>query len=145
MLASPPRQRIHGVRGSTKANAGCLGSKIRVDSKEQIRDNQFNEQEQEIMSDLKKDGGPAFPKIKRICDTSKPNGHNWMQVDSTDGKSLRDWFAGIALQGELASSGNPESAQATAEASVNAGETVEKHLARICYEMADAMLAEREK
>ena len=74
------------------------------------------------------DGGPAFP----VPDYIAPNG----QVQPGPvGMSLRDWFAGMALQGELASQTD------------NLLWPPEKYdkLARRCYEAADAMLAEREK
>ena len=65
-----------------------------------------------------KDGGPAFPTALMS------NGpHEY-------GMSLRDWFAGMALQGLLAApstSGNAE------------------QFAGVAYCHADAMLAEREK
>ena len=72
------------------------------------------------------DGGPAFP--------------GWFKEDEGihyhHGMSLRDWFAGKALQGELASQ-NAEN-----------GEWPEGHesaLAERCYKIADAMLKEAAK
>lgn len=56
---------------------------------------------------------------------------------------LRDWFAGMALQGELASTAGVESTQAMAEASVEKGRDPADHLAITCYEIADAMLKAR--
>ena len=52
------------------------------------------------------------------------------------GMTLRDWFAGMALQGELANSD-----RAYAE---NDNGDVE-YLGKRCYAFADAMLTEREK
>ena len=66
----------------------------------------------------KDNGAPAFPITA---------GH---EVYAT-GLSARDWFAGMALQGVLASDG-------TGFASAN-------ELAAAVYEIADAVLAEREK
>ena len=57
--------------------------------------------------------------------------------------SLRDYFAGQALLGELASTSGVESTQAMAKACVDAGRTVEGHLAFNAYLIADAMLAAR--
>ena len=67
------------------------------------------------------DGGPAFP-----------DGEGYI------GMSLRDWFAGLAMQGLLAV---PELL-----ASMPATEGIaESRLAGSAYEFADAMLAERAK
>lgn len=65
------------------------------------------------------DGGPAFPHMMAT-------GHR----DYASGLSLRDWFAGQALASE----------QVTRAYHCEPG-----HLARYCYEIADAMLAERKK
>lgn len=77
------------------------------------------------------DGGPAFP---------VPNeGQGW----GAPGMSLRDWFAGQALNGEIA-------AQGEEALSIPTGMTVSEALARDakrraewCYRQADAMLAAR--
>jgi len=50
--------------------------------------------------------------------------------------TLRDWFAGMALQGYLARSGDQLSEQAGQNSPL---------VAALSYESADAMLAEREK
>ena len=57
------------------------------------------------------DGGPAFP------------------VLTSNGMSLRDWFAGVALQGLIA----------------NAGALPTDDLSFAAYDYADAMLKERSK
>ena len=67
-----------------------------------------------------KDGGPAFPNIT-------PD----MPVDGGPGMSLRDWFAGMAMQGMLSNSlmrisSNPEAALTA-------------------YSIADAMIVQRER
>ena len=67
------------------------------------------------------DGGPAFP---------VDNVQNW-------GMTLRDYFAGQALAGWLASYGD------TARHPVEDG--AENKVSEISYRMADAMLAERTK
>mgnify|MGYP006870079407 CR=1 FL=1 len=56
---------------------------------------------------------------------------------------LRDWIAGMALTGELASTSTKEAAEATAKAAVASGRTVEQQVAANCYRIADAMLAAR--
>lgn len=67
-----------------------------------------------------RDGGPAFPSVLY----SHERAENW----STDGMSLRDWFAGQALVGLMANN----------DTSANPGA-----YARLAYEQADAMLAAR--
>ncbi len=67
------------------------------------------------------DGGPAFP---TVCDARHP-----YQM-CTAGMSLRDWFAGMALHGFCSFAGAHDA---------------DKSYARICFEMADAMLKERSK
>jgi hypothetical protein len=65
----------------------------------------------------KKDGGPAFPIM-------------WDYAENETGMSLRDYFAGQALAGRMArQSSYPSWGDAAKDA----------------YEMADAMLAERER
>lgn len=68
------------------------------------------------------DGGPAFPFISGVDD------------DEThySGMSLRDWFAGMALQGHLASYAGPECTSPKPE-----------RAAQECYAYADAMLKAR--
>ena len=64
------------------------------------------------------DGGPAFPKLTQD--------ERWKTFTSTDGMSLRDYFAGKAMQ--ALAQGNYFDATS-----------------RQAYMMADAMLREREK
>ena len=78
------------------------------------------------------DGGSAFP-----CDGQ------WGDGVPERGMTLRDWFAGQALAGELASTSTPESAGAIAEAAAKAGRAVEAQIALNCFKVADAMLAAR--
>lgn len=59
--------------------------------------------------------------------------------------ALRDWFAGKAMQGEIASSSTEECCDAIARAADQAGRTIAAHIAHNSYEFADAMMAEREK
>ena len=72
---------------------------------------------------MKNDGGVAFPH----------DGESVPFSQAENGMSLRDWFAAMALQGELAS-------QQGGNEVYNAEE-----LALWCYQVADAMLKEREK
>jgi hypothetical protein len=73
------------------------------------------------MSDTN-DGGSAFP-----CINPKHDG-NWNKEPIIQGMTLRDWFAGQALAGLMASNFNEESA---------------KTLALLSYEQADEMINER--
>ena len=78
------------------------------------------------MSTEPDDGGPAFPVV-----AANGLGH------ITDGMSLRDWFAGMALlkaRGKLYS-----------EDYDGPIPTMEEDVAEGCYRMADAMLKERDK
>ena len=73
----------------------------------------------------KDDGGPAFPLAP--CGTGDPRDG---MAGGSEGMTLRDWFAGMALQGIIAS-----------------GRVCVDHAdaARDAYCYADAMLAAREK
>ena len=64
------------------------------------------------------DGGPAFP----LATSSGSN-------TSVNGMTLRDWFAGMALQGQAHRFAHPHEHR--------------ELLASDCYEIADAMLAAR--
>ena len=75
------------------------------------------------MSDIN-DGGPAFP---------TPPGTQY-----NDGMSLRDWFAGKAMQTLLA---DPECKEAAHALHIN----TERYVALSSYEIADAMIAAREE
>lgn len=81
----------------------------------------------------KPDGGPAFP---RTLVKDRPYG----QFEPEDGMTLRDWMAGMALQGMCT--------QAFESALIDK-ETGKKpttgKFAREAYNFADAMLAERSK
>jgi len=81
------------------------------------------------MSDKINDGGPAFP--NHYEDRTMKGVRNTVVAD---GMSLRDWFAGMALQGLLAMCAGPQISGATAEVT-----------AKIAFEHADAMIAEGNK
>jgi hypothetical protein len=79
------------------------------------------------------DGGPAFP----IPDSHHANG----QVQyGANGMTLRDWFAGQALAGEMAS----QSAEKGEYLISCSSETLEKK-ASLFYRFADAMIAARKE
>ena len=71
-----------------------------------------------------KDGGPAFP----VIDDERTR----LPIYSTSGMTLRQWYAGMAMVGITAS---PKTV-----AKISPDE-----VAACAYEVADAMLAEREK
>lgn len=80
------------------------------------------------MSDKIKDGGPAFP--------VSSDDFRDLENHPCKGMSLRDWFAGMALQGlcsnEVITRPRPQTK-----------EFIE--FAKVCYDYADGMLAQREK
>lgn len=71
------------------------------------------------------DGGPAFPVQDSGYNTAL---HKWKPLGAT-GMSLRDWFAGQVLPAILRSYGTGNSDDIATE----------------CYQIADAMIAAREK
>lgn len=77
-----------------------------------------------------KDGGPAFPNYEELSRFDEEKGRYVDYYLPTGGMSLRDYFAAAALQGSLA---NPQGYSYPSEA------------VRFAYEVADAMLAAREK
>lgn len=77
------------------------------------------------------DGGPAFPTTKPLDGWGDPN----------KGMTLRDWFAGLVLEGMNA---NPELMQVVTAAYVKDASALDKVAAK-SYEVADAMLRAREK
>ena len=78
------------------------------------------------------DGGPAFP-------ASWHPEMGWSPRDTPPGMSLRDWLAGQALAGWLASFEDDQHPIPSASAQY------EGNPWRLAYEMADAMLAARDK
>lgn len=76
------------------------------------------------MSEIK-DGGPAFP-IPISCDAG-----GGIQESRFAGMSLRDWFAGMALCGDLGFGIGPDNRPPV-------------KAAKAAYAYADAMIAERE-
>jgi len=82
------------------------------------------------MSEQIKDGGPAFPQ-------TVPGGLPGMPAESTSwyGMTMRDWFAGQALQG-LCSEVEYSGAMTAVDC---------QWIAQRAYNMADAMLAARSK
>lgn len=88
------------------------------------------------------DGGPAFP---------RPRGQTTSEYgcitgsDEQDGMSLRDWFAGKALQGLVHTIFIDQPTEDSLIAKGLKPDDFPKFLAYQCYLAADAMLAERVK
>ncbi len=80
------------------------------------------------MSDI-----PAFPR------TGSKDIHGY-GVDDQEGMTLRDWFAGLALQGMMAS---PELLQVVSSKEFGGDGSAPARCARSAYRFADAMLEER--
>ncbi len=83
------------------------------------------------------DGGPAFPTLLGLEDTRESNSNSndyAFPACVAAGMTLRDWFAGQALAGELAAwTEDQDSSYAPSK------------VAERMYAMADAMIAERQK
>lgn len=79
---------------------------------------------------MKKDGGPAFP--TEIYDFQPTTGQQVVR-DQQFGLTKRQWYAGMAMQGLIASTTNSDDWPASTL------------VAQKSFEMADAMLAFEEK
>lgn len=88
------------------------------------------------MSNTTNDGGPAFPQP-----ADQGNLEDWRH-----GMSLRDWFAGQAMQGLLADhKDHPEEAITRTVGDVSITETCQETVARLAVGYADALLKELSK
>ena len=85
---------------------------------------------------------PAFPQVETDPALDRESGQHYSHVYSYGGMSLRDWFAGQALAGVL----RYPAIERTIEIACAEGgdEAVNAQLARISYNLADAMIAARE-
>ena len=83
------------------------------------------------MSAVLKNGGPAF--AGRVAG---PEYGPQAGAPMNDGMTLRDYFAASALSGVV---------ERCALDTKEPGESIEQYFARRCYNLADAMLAERAK
>ena len=77
-------------------------------------------------------GGPAFP--RGMTHVGNPTGREFEWEPAQAGMSLRDWFAGMALQGGLAATPPREYSNIDPSS-----------LAAFVYEIADALLEAREQ
>ncbi len=78
-----------------------------------------------------KDGGAAFPKPAETIMNNDGRSGTWLMRN--DGMSLRDYFAGQSLAGQMASFTNQDNIASP------------EQLADWAYGVADAMIARREK
>ncbi len=89
------------------------------------------------MSGEDKSGGAAFPRQQWI----HPQGSDYGIDYGETGMTMRQWYAGQALIGEIASMTTEESVAATVEAAHKAGRTIEAQVAFNCFKLADSMIA----
>jgi len=94
------------------------------------------------MNSPKDDGGPAFPIVAAPHLLAKQLSVKEYEK-AVSGMSLRDWFAGMALQG-IAYSATAVSIEA-ARNGLKCPVWDTSLWASQCYQVADAMLAERER
>lgn len=88
------------------------------------------------MNEKPNDGGPAFPSTE----PTKIDDKEYFLLKG--GMSLRDWFAGMALRGILDSWERPITDE---EFKGGVAIPIKENVAKVCYEFADAMIAERSK
>jgi uncharacterized membrane protein YebE (DUF533 family) len=90
------------------------------------------------------DGGPAFPtKMPPLLNVNDTGVSIACDQGEQPGMSLRDWFAGQALVGLMAS--HRESRDALMDLSEETGLNAGALLAKLAYDNADCMLIERKK
>jgi hypothetical protein len=83
-------------------------------------------------------GGPAFPQMSTTWDLDK---HEYVLSQNLDGMSLRDWFAGKAMNAALCS--NAAMDVFGADAAMDGGKRAAEWVAASSYDIADAMLKAR--
>lgn len=93
----------------------------------------------------KNDGGPAFPAEvidRRAVHYDQEKEANVFDTQTFSGMTLRDWFAGRAMEGTM----QHKDIEFMFNGNLEDGKT-SKHeqLALACYIIADAMIAERDK
>lgn len=86
---------------------------------------------------IKNTGGPAFPRPLSQHDTKLPG----QPVPGQDGMTLRDWFAGQALDGVMATMPG----ECTQRPGTNGYRERNLELATWAYDIADAMIEARTK
>jgi hypothetical protein len=88
------------------------------------------------MSDTKNTGGPAFPTRFKM-----PDGTGGQYTITENGMTLRDHFAGLAMQGLICSDSFLKEFKEWREP----GEDIDSAIAHCAYDMADFMLKAREQ
>lgn len=86
----------------------------------------------------KTDGGSAFPR-----DDLEFHGGNVVSGHYQSGMSLRDWFAGQALAGQIAACSRPDLLQVKLAHAEKKGLGLHQMEAKAAYKAADAMLEAR--
>lgn len=77
------------------------------------------------MAEKIEDGGSAFPKLTRLDNTQLQLGRDNFIARTVGGMSLRDWFAGMALQGLLANQWTrPDNAHSVVESAWRAADAM---------------------
>jgi len=89
------------------------------------------------------DGGPAFPQPMTFSPNGQPTTPG-MYFPDVNGMSLRDWFAGLALQGWLSGPCQGDVLD-DYDHDPKAFSQHQKIVGETCYGYADAMLAARER
>lgn len=84
------------------------------------------------------DGGPAFPHLQKTV-SPHTGDHRWEITESYPGMTLRDWFAGQAMQALVS---DPEWREQWVQGSWSAAHG---NAAEIAYQYAEAMIAEKRK
>ena len=95
---------------------------------------------------MRDEGGPAFPNT--LIETKDGAITSGFEGYGLGGMSMRDYFAAKAMQAEMIttfSDATPDSAQEFVSVANRRGRTLFQHLACNAYEVADAMIAERNK
>jgi len=90
----------------------------------------------------KNDGGPAFPQAPAMIDRHM-GGQMYEPMEAAGGMTLRDWFAGQAL--ESCYDAAPSGPFAWIARLWHGPDLSSEDIAQACYEQADAMLKERDR
>jgi hypothetical protein len=84
------------------------------------------------MSEPIDDGGQAFPRLDELRAFERNDGESGYYAEASGGMSLRDYFAGQALNGMIGS-----------DSSVDRTKVSKRVWAAVAYDFADAMLKVR--
>jgi len=95
-----------------------------------------------VSEQKREDGGSAFPQPETVVTSAHDMGLVLDRIDGSRGMSLRDYFAAKVMASNIA---NADLYEATIRAAAVQTITVQRALALMAYDIADAMLAERAK